>query len=72
MDWILVDITFGIIPYAISIDPFSCTGTIALHEKKNVHIIFIQPEVLKILTVNYTIIANIFALTIHIDFNKIF
>ena len=46
----IVDVTFGIIVYAISIK-FSWTGTIALYEKKNVHIIFIQPKVLKILTV---------------------
>ena len=44
-----IDITLGIIAYAISIK-FSSTGTIALCEK-NVHIIFIQPKELKILTV---------------------
>ena len=46
----IIDIPLGIIAYAMSIK-FSWTGTMALYEKKNVHMIFIQPKVLKILTV---------------------
>ena len=66
----IIDITLGLIAYAISIK-FSWTDTIALFEKKNAHIIFIQPKVLKILTVKLHFYCRKTLQTIHLDFNKI-
>ena len=65
------DITLGIIAYAISIK-LSWTGTIALCGKKRAHNLYPAKSVedfncLTTLLLAYNI-ANIFALTIHIDF----